>query len=251
MERRHPSQVPQVFRLECIASSNDVVLRLADDGAAEHTTVVAREQIRARGGGRPFHAPLGGLWMSTLWRPQTDVCNASLLTLAAAWGVREGVRRATGVSAGLKWPNDLLLDGRKLGGVLVEGRVDGPDVVSCAVGVGLNVNNPPEELPGVRPDEAVSLARVLGGDLDLRDLQTYVAAGLREARRLLREPDEVVRRFSACWTQRGQQVAVDTGIDLVEGEAIRIDAGGGLVVGGLLGERRLDDPVLAKFVRVV
>lgn len=246
------ASVPERLRFDAIGSSNDIVLRLAGQGVAEHTTVIADEQTDARGGSGPWHAPPGGLWLSTLWFPDVDACSAARLTLAAGWGVREGIRRATGVAAGLKWPNDLVVEGEKLGGVVVEGRVDGHDVRKAAVGIGVNANNPIHELPEDVAREATSLHRLIGREVDLEDLAEAVSEGLREARALVHEPDELVSAFRSCWTQKGARVELDSGHMLLTGRAVDVDEDGCLVLETDEGTRlTVDDPSLAKFVRVV
>lgn len=251
MDADGPSPVPETLRFDKLASTNDVVLRLAGNGADEHTVVVAGEQTGSRGGAGEWHAPRGGLWLSTLWEPDLDACQAARLTLAAGLGVREGVRRHAGIEPGLKWPNDLMLDGRKLGGVLVEGHVEGHDVRRAAVGVGLNVNNPVHELPGKLPDEAAALHSVLNREVDLEALGESVAESLVRARELVHEPDELVRSFEASWTQKGAEIRVDGGHALYEGRAVGVDADGSLLLDTEGARHKVRDTSLAKFVRIV
>lgn len=246
-----PSSIPETLRFDKLASTNDVVMRLAGKGADEHTVVVAREQTGSRGGSGPWHAPRGGLWLSTLWEPSLDACRAARLTLAASLGVREGIRRQVGIEPGLKWPNDLVVDGEKLGGVLVEGQVEGHDVERAAVGVGLNVNNPVRELPEDVAEEATALHEVANREIDLDELGDAVAESLAQARELVHEPTELVRSFEASWTQKGTEVRVDAGHMLYEGEAVGIDADGALLVDRDGDRHRVEDPSLAKFVRIV
>lgn len=243
--------IPETLRFDKLASTNDVVLRLAGKGADEHTVVVAREQTGSRGGSGPWHAPRGGLWLSTLWEPSLDACRAARLTLAASLGVREGIRRHTGVEPGLKWPNDLVVDGDKLGGVIVEGQVEGHDVEQAAVGVGINVNNPTAELPADVAEDAVSLHSVAREEIDLEALGESVAESLVRARELVHEPDELVRSFEASWTQKGADVEVDAGHMLYEGQAVGITPDGTLLLDRDGKRVTVEDPSLAKFVRVV
>lgn len=246
-----PSSVPERLRFDVVGSSNDVLLRLASQGVAEHTSVIADHQTDARGGSGQWHAPRGGLWLSALWRPELDACSAPRLTLAAGWGVREGIRRATGLAAGLKWPNDLVLDGCKVGGVIVEGRVSGHDVEAAAIGVGVNVNNPPQQLPGDLAETATSLQEEARQEVELDSLADAVLKGLREASALVHEPDELLAKFNSCWTQKGAEVEVDVGYTMLAGRAERVDRDGWLVLDTGEAEHRIDDPTLAKFVRVV
>lgn len=251
MDPDTPRHVPEHVSLDATGSTSDKLLEMADEGAPEHALVVAREQFRARGGSGQLHAPSGGLWFSTLWYPGIPVDQAALLTLAASWGVREGIRRATGVAAGLKWPNDLILEGRKLGGVTVEGRVQGNAILQAVVGVGVNVNNPLHLLPDDVSGRATTLQEVLGEDLDLSDLLDPVTAALIGARKLLEDPKTLIRDVLSCWTQRGTEVRIDAGHMLLEGTARRIDPDGALVIENEAGLHRVEDPCLAKFVRVV
>jgi BirA family biotin operon repressor/biotin-[acetyl-CoA-carboxylase] ligase len=246
-----PSSIPETLRFDKLASTNDVVMRLGGKGAEEHTIVVAREQTGSRGGTGSWHAPRGGLWLSTLWEPQLDACSAARLTLAGALGVREGIRRHTGIEPGLKWPNDLVVDGDKLGGVLVEGQVDGHDVEQAAIGIGINVNNPTAELPEDVRDEAVALHAIANEQIGLEELGDTVAESLARARRLVHEPAELVRSFEASWTQKGAEVRIDAGHMVYEGEAVGIDSDGALLLDREGDRHRVEDPSLAKFVRIV
>lgn len=251
MDPDRPRSIPERIHLQRVGSTSDVLLRMADHDADEHTLVVAQEQTDARGGSGPWEAPPGGLWFSTLWRPGIDPCSAALVTLAAGWGVREGIRRYTGIGAGIKWPNDLIVDGRKVGGVLVEGRVQDHAVTSAVIGVGINVNNPVHELPGDLPETATSLQEETGRDIDLTGLLDEVTDQLLEARALLDDPDELVAKVNTCWTQRGREVTLDSGYALLQGHARRIELDGTLTIENEGARHRVDDPSLAKFVRVV
>lgn len=252
MDPDRSTPVPEQLSFDAIGSSNDVVLRLATQGVAEHTTVHATEQTQARAGTGRWHAPPGGLWMSALWMPGLDAQLAPRLTLASLWGIREGIRQATGVAAGLKWPNDLIVEGKKLGGVLVEGRIEDATVTTAAIGLGVNANNPVHELPDEVAEQATSLQAVTDRDVDVEALAGAVSEGLREARALVEDPSELVRQFESCWTQKGATVEIDAGHRIVEGRAIGVAEDGQLILetedGGTWTS---DDPSLAKFVRIL
>ena len=140
---------------ERVSSTMDVLHHLAGDGAEAGTAVVAGEQLEGRGSrGRFWHSPPGGLWMSILFRPVTAV-GVEVTSLRVGLAVADAVEAYAGHPIALKWPNDLMLDGRKLGGVLCEARWQGDTLGWIAVGVGLNVRNRlPDELAGI----AVGLA---------------------------------------------------------------------------------------------
>jgi biotin-[acetyl-CoA-carboxylase] ligase BirA-like protein len=221
------TSVPERLHLDALGASNDVALRLAQQVVAEPTTVAADTLTDARCGTRQWHAPHGGLWMSALWTPEIPVEAAPRLTLAATWGVREGLRRATRVKAGYKWPNDLLVDDAKIGAVRLEGRVEAGRVRTVAIGVGVNANNPTSELPGELPATSTSVLETTGREVDLDALQEAITGGLREARGLLDEPRALNRSVAGAWTQKGAGVEVELGHAMVSGRAVGLTENGG------------------------
>ncbi len=135
-----------------------------EDGAA----VVAFEQSAGRGrSGRSFLSPEGGLYLSVLLRPETEPERLPTLTPLAALAVCRAVEAVCGLRSAIKWPNDVVLGGKKICGILVESVLGGerPCVI---VGVGVNANTPafPEELREI----AGSVAAVLGHEIDLNAL---------------------------------------------------------------------------------
>lgn len=140
---------------ECVGSTNAVALEAARAGEAEGLIVVAEKQTAGRGRrGRSFFSPAGsGLYMSLLLRPTIAPERAVLLTAAAATAVCGALEAVCGVSASIKWVNDVLVDGKKVCGILVESAA-GPDGLEYAVvGIGVNLAEPeggfPEELRGI------------------------------------------------------------------------------------------------------
>jgi BirA family biotin operon repressor/biotin-[acetyl-CoA-carboxylase] ligase len=168
----------EVHALDSCESTNDCAAALARHGAAEGTVVTARSQTRGRGTkGRAWHSPPGaGLYMSIVLRPPgTDF---SLLPLAVGLGVREGILEATGLAVGLKWPNDLVWNGRKLGGILCEaGGSEGGGRFAVA-GIGLNLTQQEGDFPGDIRATASSLRMAGARDESLERLAAAVWAGL-------------------------------------------------------------------------
>ena len=238
-----PRMTAPLIRLEACASTNTELLRLAESGAEAFTTVVARYQSAGRGrAGHRWTAPAGSaLLFSTLLRPRIPVGTLPLASLAVGLALCEAVREETGLPAGLKWPNDLLVRERKCAGILCEGvppRGDEPPAV--VAGIGVNLSIPQEALPprpifpatslsleGTAPDADRLLERILGA------LRRWIAA--------LERPDgvaAVVERFGELDALRGRRlraelpggesvVGTDSGIT-PEG-ALRLETDGGPV----------------------
>jgi BirA family biotin operon repressor/biotin-[acetyl-CoA-carboxylase] ligase len=144
-----------VHRLESVPSTNDAARALAADGAAHGSVVVAAEQTKGRGTkGRSWHSPAGlGLYASFILRGPGGgpVPFPHLLPLAAGLAVSDAVGEAVGIETGLKWPNDVLHDGKKLAGILCEAVSGAAGGDFAVVGIGLNVAHGPADFPeGIR-----------------------------------------------------------------------------------------------------
>lgn len=148
--------------LELVDSTNTRAKQLAEAGAPDGTVVVAETQSAAKGRrGRSWMAPAGtGVWFSLLLRPQIEPEHASMMTLVAAMAVEKGIRDTTALAGSIKWPNDVVVDGKKVCGILTEMSADMDCVNHVVVGIGINANicEFPEELK----DKATSLYLVSG-----------------------------------------------------------------------------------------
>jgi len=139
-----------------LPSTQDLLHRIAEDGAPDGTVIVADEQEGGRGQrGKSWHSPLGGLWMSVLVRPKGAAAGEVLSVRAGLAVARVLARYPTLPPVSLKWPNDLFIADRKVGGLLCEARWRGSELWWVAVGLGLNVANPV-------PAEVAELATALG-----------------------------------------------------------------------------------------
>jgi len=189
----------------------------------EPVVVVADEQTGGRGRlDRTWASPGGGIWLSVLVRPEVPAAHAPVYTLAAAVATTRAVREA-GVEASIKWPNDVLVGGRKLAGILTEMEGEADRIEWLVVGIGLNANVDPGEVPA----EGVTSLRAERGDVDRRVL----------TQRLLEEFDHLHRNHGAvlpAWREYadtlGRRVRVETGGRTVEGEAVGIEFPGTLEI---------------------
>ncbi len=133
----------QVF--DSVPSTNRTLWELINQGAGVGTVVIATQQTAGRGQwGRQWTSPTGGLYLSVAIAPNLAANASYQLTLATAWGIAHQLRQC-GISVGIKWPNDLVLDGRKLGGILTETKVNQGKITQAVIGVGINWSNPVPE----------------------------------------------------------------------------------------------------------
>lgn len=219
--------------LPSVGSTNDEAARLADDGAPEGTVVWAREQTGGRGRrGRRWASPVGNLYSSTIVRPACGAQRAAELGFVAALAVADIV--PAGRDVRVKWPNDVLVDGGKVAGILLESAVgQGGQVDHVVMGIGINVGFAPQ-LPEMRYPGAA-----LGGTVEtaLERLTHAIAARLAEWRR---EGFETVR---AAWLAKagplGLEVDVKLGEELVHGRFAGLDREGALLLDTPAGPRKI------------
>ncbi len=142
-----------------IDSTNNCLKRLASEGAQEGTVVVANCQTAGRGRlGRNWQsAPEKGIWMSVLLRPQLHPSEVQVLTLAASAAVCKALEPLNIKGLGIKWPNDILVGGKKVCGILTEMSAEAERVSWVVVGIGINVNHLPRDFPAELSDTATSL----------------------------------------------------------------------------------------------
>lgn len=154
----------------------------AREGASEGAIVVAEEQIQGRGRmGRPWHSPpQSGIWMSLILRPPISLSEASQITLLASVGVHQGIERVTGLPVKIKWPNDLMIRGKKVCGILTELRGEQDRVHYMVVGMGINVNTTENRWPTKLRSIATSLAIELGGAIHRATLISAILEELEE-----------------------------------------------------------------------
>lgn len=145
-----------IYFAESTDSTNTRLKELARQGAPQGTVVAAREQTGGKGRlGRSFVSPPGGLYLSILWRPEFSPEKAARLSCAGALAACAAIEEVWGIAPDIKWPNDLLLKGKKISGILTEASWQGRGGNFVIVGTGINVNT--ESFPTELVDSASSL----------------------------------------------------------------------------------------------
>lgn len=215
-------------------STSDVVEKLARDGVSEGAVVFAESQTRGRGRlGRPWVSPAGvGLWFSVLLRPTCRLQETTRLTVAAAVALTRAVRLQTGLQPEVKWPNDLLLRGRKFAGILTELSGEQDRVRHAVLGVGMDVNVSPADLPPDLRGHTTSLALELGRPVPRAELAVALLRELDAAYARLQDGqfEKVADEWEACCTTLGREIEVLVGDQRVKGRAEALDADGSLLL---------------------
>ena len=188
---RGESWIERIVLLDSVDSTNDELRKLASAGAPAGTVLLADHQRQGRGRrGRTWDSPRGcGLYLSVLFRPTGPPGDATRWTLAGAVAAGAACRSLGAGAVEIKWPNDLLCDGRKLGGVLAEMRSQGGRATELVLGTGINLSRRSEDFPPELADRAISLAGILGRPVDRLDLAVCYLEQLGELAALLERGD--------------------------------------------------------------
>jgi len=217
-----------IVRLDTVDSTQSVAFALAERGAADRTVVVADQQLAGRGRrGRTWRAPAGtSLLASIVARPRLPQSLLSTLSLSTAVAVAEALRRVAKVDARLKWPNDVLVAGKKVAGILLESRMSGGSSVVTIIGVGINLGQ--REFPHDLAEGATSIALETG---QAPSRESVLAALLEEfdawRARLEGEGFGPVRE---AWRRLSDTLGRRVTVDTVTGLAADLDTDGALLI---------------------
>jgi BirA family biotin operon repressor/biotin-[acetyl-CoA-carboxylase] ligase len=211
-----------------LPSTNDVAKTRSQEGAKEGMVIVAEEQTAGRGRiKRRWLSPRGGIALSIILYPPLDYLSS--LIMVASLAVAGSIERVTGLKAQIKWPNDVLVNGKKVCGILVESDVRGNKVDYAVIGIGINANLKLSEFPQIAP-MATSLSQELGRDVSRREI---VRSLLAEAERLymaLSEGDLVFKQWRERLVTLGQEVQVSSAEATYKGIAESVARDGSLLL---------------------
>ena len=221
----------RICLLEEVSSTNDYARSLAQQGAADGTVVIAACQSGGKGRmGRSFQSPAGkGLYLSILWRPDCAPSRLFPLTALAAVAVCRAVKQITGYELGIKWPNDLVAEKKKVGGILTEMACSGEKVEYVVLGIGLNVH------PAAFPDELADMAASLEEQLSTKISRAALAAALLRQLDTLRwevlpQPTLWLEAYRAACLNLGRTVKLTQNGETAMAIAMAVDEQYGLMV---------------------
>ncbi|PYZ98395.1 bifunctional biotin--[acetyl-CoA-carboxylase] synthetase/biotin operon repressor [Alteribacter lacisalsi] len=227
-----PSFVKDILHYPSIHSTQETAHLLASEQAEEGTIVLADEQTKGKGRlGRQWHSPPEtGIWMSLILRPDIEVRSAPQLTLLTAVAVVRGIKESLGLDPEIKWPNDILFNGRKAAGILTEMQAEPDRVHAIIVGLGLNVNQ--DYFPDELADIATSLRLEKGEKVSRTDV---LEAILKEwdwlYRMFLKEGFSSVKPlWEAHALTMGKEITARTPRETLKGVAVGIDDAGVLLL---------------------
>ena len=224
-------------------STNDEAARQFAAGRTTPFAVIARCQTCGRGRlGRAWHSETNGnLYVSVAFRPQVAPERMATFTLWMGLNLCELLANFAKVAPGLKWPNDILLDGRKAGGILTEARIDADQIRDLIFGLGLNINGPASGWPAELARRAISLSEITGAPLDFNRLTAAILGRVLLAYENFAD-GTYLRTFADLWHRfdvlRGKRVALLEGGRRHQGTVTGLDDAGALILRNTQGRTR-------------
>jgi BirA family biotin operon repressor/biotin-[acetyl-CoA-carboxylase] ligase len=209
-----------------IGSTMDAARELAKKGAGDGTIVIAEEQTRGRGRlSRQWLSPEGGIYFTIILRPRITPAYAPRINLMAAIAVAATIRKLFGLKAELKWPNDVLLEDKKVCGILAEMDAEMDVVHFVNVGIGINANN----TVACFQKTATSLKEVLGREISRKGFLSALIVEIERRQPLLMEAD-LLKEWKESSATLNKEVRVMSLGEEVMGRAIDIDVTGALIL---------------------
>jgi BirA family biotin operon repressor/biotin-[acetyl-CoA-carboxylase] ligase len=217
-----------------IDSTNRFAFKRAQEGGVEGEVVIADSQTQGKGrmGRKWFSPPSLNLYLSVVLRPKLPPASAPQLTLMAAVALADTVQAFLAAPPSIKWPNDILVGGKKLAGILTESSCETDRVHFVVVGFGVNLNLPAASLPDVIRDRATSLLILTGKPIDRTAFARQLINDLDRCYGELERKGfpRIARRWESFFGLRGRKVSVKMADQRVSGIARGIDGDGALIV---------------------
>ena len=219
---------------DSVSSTNDILAALAEKGEEEGLLVIAEEQKTGRGRfRRKWFSPRGvGIWMSILLKPDIPAALAPGLSLVTSLAAAKAIRRTTGLSAFVKWPNDVLVSGKKVAGILTEMEAEPGKVKFIVLGVGINVNQDDASLPGAIAASSTSLSTELGQRVDRYEVLSSLLCELEPLYLTFCKSglEPLLEEWKGMTEMWGRRISITCRGTVIEGVAHDVDESGALIV---------------------
>lgn len=203
------------------------------EGIGEGSLIIAERQSAGKGRlGREWFSPAGGIWLSIILFPQLPPSYISRITLMTAVAIVKAIKICTQIKSQIKWPNDILINEKKVCGILTEMSAELDIINWVVVGIGINVNMDHRKFPENIQANTISLKEVSGKEvLRVKLLQTFLQEFEKYYESLKRrESSSILREWKLCSHTLGRKIRVDMGERIITGEAVDINEEGALIL---------------------
>lgn len=228
-----------IFMFEKAGSTNDLAYQYASKNEEEGAVFIAEYQTKGRGRmGREWFSPKRkGLWFSIVLKPEFNFSDITIMPLLTALSCAEAIRNSLCVDVKIKWPNDLLINNKKAGGILLEMKAEIDRINFLIIGIGIDVNLNEKDYPEYLKNKAISL-KIAKGKMVSR-LQILVDILENIEKRYIEYPDnksEIIKDYSQLCCNLGKMINVETQTGIIKGKALKIEESGCLILKDKHGE---------------
>ncbi len=224
----------EVLIFDEVDSTNQIAMEMGAKGGEDGLVVIAESQLHGKGRlGRTWISPKGvNLYVSVLLRPEFSPHQASVLTMMASVAAAAAISKTTGLDAKIKWPNDILVEQKKVSGILTEMNAEEEKINYVVIGIGINVNMKKEDLPGNLRMPATSLMESLGRRVDRIEVLCAFLESLDSNYEDLKNRGimSIVQKWRMLCSTLNKRIKVVLPGEVIEGVAEDITLEGGLVV---------------------
>ena len=216
-----------------VASTNDLAKEMAAIGAKEGTVIIAETQTSGKGRlGRKWTSPKGGIWLSTILRPKLSAKDIPKITLMTSLAVAKAISQLFNLKTEVKWPNDVLINAKKVCGILTEANTRGDITNFVVVGIGINANIEYASLPKQVRKNATSLKHELKREIDREQFLRVLLEKMEHYYVMLINGkfNPVLKEWKSLCGFLGSYVEVTSWEEKIEGWAIDVDENGALII---------------------
>ena len=227
----------RTYYFDSIDSTQNQALKMAKEEESNGTVIIAEKQTGGRGrSGRKWISPKGGIWFSIILHPKFDISNTTLFPIAASLALSYAIEKTCKISTELKWPNDLMIKGKKIAGMLVDASFESNKIENLILGVGINFNVNTNEIKKDLKKIPKNYGIASLNEQKNKSTSTeLIKSFLVELEKIYEElNNNQTKKIISEWTKRsstiGKKVEINIDDKITNGEAIRIDDDGGLIV---------------------
>jgi BirA family biotin operon repressor/biotin-[acetyl-CoA-carboxylase] ligase len=216
-----------------VTSTNDIAKKIASEGAREGAVIVAQRQTGGRGrSGKEWLSPVGGLWFSIILRPAISPQEINLLTFLASVSVCNIINERVRTRSLIKWPNDILIDEKKVCGILTETAICSGSLEYVVIGIGINTNNRISRFPMDFRKNSISLIEITGEAIENEALLRRLLGEIEEYYRILKlgDYDRILRDWKELCCILGKEITLHENSETFTGVAIDVDLQGALLI---------------------
>ena len=225
----------RIYYFNTIDTTQNFAMKIASKKNEDGSVVISKKQTGGRGRmKRKWRSPVGGIWMSVIIHPEFDVTHATLVPIATSLALCIAIEKILKINTKLKWPNDVILKGKKVAGVLIDASIISNQIESMVLGVGINFKINPNELKNSikKTPNFYGVATLVKKNENMSPIIKQFLCELEKILELINSGQ--IKKIRNGWTKRsstiGRNVSIITDKGRINGKAIRIDDDGGLII---------------------